>query len=153
LNSALFGRLAAGLTVALLTILIAGSVAAQEPKPAKPAKAAKPAAAKPARPAGTPAASKPKPAAKPAAAVPEPSEVTEMPAAVDPAVEAILDTKPSTPSELVRAAKILAQLNRPTWPRICCRSSWPQSPTERNWAPWCSNSAPRFSRAWPRGRS
>jgi CheY-like chemotaxis protein len=113
LNSALFGRLAAGLTVALLTILIAGSVAAQEPKPAKPAKAAKPAAAKPARPAGTPAASKPKPAAKPAAAVPEPSEVTEMPAAVDPAVEAILDTKPSTPSELVRAAKILAQLNRP----------------------------------------
>jgi hypothetical protein len=51
-------------------------------------------------------------AAKAAAAKAAPSAV-EQAAPEDPAVQAILESKPSTPAEFVRGAKILVDLQRP----------------------------------------
>jgi hypothetical protein len=89
-----------------LAIVGVNAAMAQAPKP-KPPKADKPAAkkaekAKPVEKKANEAEAKPaagKPAAK--AAIPD-----------EPAVAAILETKPTTPEECVRAAKILVDLNR-----------------------------------------
>ena len=105
------------LTMVLLMVLAAGAMApaiwAQPPAgkrpPAKPADGEEqPAAAKSAKPAGKPASGE---AAKGAAKV----GGGERPAAEidDPAVTAVLATKPSTPAECVRAGKILYELKRP----------------------------------------
>jgi len=94
----------------LLTVSLALCVAApawaQDAK-AKPPKVPKPAAEKPEKPAGKAVE---KPAGKAGPTKP-PAEAIAAPE--DSGVAAILAAKPATPAECVRAAKILAELNRP----------------------------------------
>ncbi|MGA2030796.1 MAG: hypothetical protein ABSG68_00945 [Thermoguttaceae bacterium] len=95
------------LAVLLSVMVLLGTAWAQEeePKAAKKAAKARPAAAAKARP--TPAREKDRPepnAADAKVALPPPE---------DPAVAAILETKPKTPAELFRAAKVLADLEHP----------------------------------------
>ena len=87
-----------------LTLAAASAFAQdEEPKPAK--HKPKPAAA----------ASKEKaaPAEKAAPEVSRPTAHAEPSPPDDPAVQAVLETKPSTPAECCRAAKVLAELHRP----------------------------------------
>jgi len=99
--------------VALCFVAIVGvNVAmAQVPKP-KPPKADKPAVKKPEK--AKPVEKKPvEKKAKEAEAKPDAEKPSAKPAPPDdPAVAAILATKPNTPEECIRAAKILAELNR-----------------------------------------
>ena len=96
--------------VAVLAIAIAAAPAsAQQDKAAKKPKAA---AAKRTPAASTPNAKLPASAA-PAAAAKSDEAVEMIEARPDPAVEAVLESKPSTPAELFRGAKILADLGRP----------------------------------------
>jgi hypothetical protein len=106
-------RATARFLIAIVACCFATATVAQAPKPkaAKAEKADKPAAAK----------SEKKPAAKPkpAAAKPGPKAAAKQPAAEvemapeDPAVAAILETKPATPAECASAAKTLADLGHP----------------------------------------
>ncbi|MHB1033931.1 MAG: HEAT repeat domain-containing protein [Pirellulales bacterium] len=86
--------------------------AAPDAKPAEPAPAAGPEepAAQPA-PKAAPAAAKANPPDAKAAAKEPPA--AKAPEIDDPVVNALLETKPTTPRELVRAAKILADLDQP----------------------------------------
>ena len=99
-----------GLVVAMAILSAAWPASAQD---AKPAKKPKPAAAK--RAPSTSAAKPKAPAASaPAAGAAKSEEAMEtVEARPDPAVEAVLESKPSTPGENFRAAKILADLGRP----------------------------------------
>jgi CheY-like chemotaxis protein len=90
------------LTVSL-ALCIASPAWAQEAKP-KPPKVPKPAAEKPAEKAAEKPAGKAGPTKPPVEAIAAPE---------DSGVAAILAAKPATPAECVRAAKILAELNRP----------------------------------------
>ena len=87
-----------------LLVLGHGLARAADAPPAAGEKAAK-----------TPAAAAPaKPAAKPGKADAKPAETAAptLPALPDPAVEAILDAKPTTPAKLFRAATLLVRLKR-----------------------------------------
>lgn len=104
-------RFAAWAVIGLL-VLVHGLAWAADDPPADGKKAAKkPAAAPPAKPAAPTKSAAPaktgKAEAKPAEAVPA------VPALPDPAVEAILEAKPTTPAELFRAATLLVRLKRP----------------------------------------
>jgi hypothetical protein len=96
-----------GLMVALAISLAAAPVFAQEEKPAKKPK---PAAAK--RASSGPLAKPKMPATAAPAATKSDEAVETVEARPDPAVEAVLESKPSTPAEFYRGAKILADLGR-----------------------------------------
>jgi hypothetical protein len=98
------------------------SAVAQEAESKAPAKAkAKAAAPAPAK--------QPKPAAS-NAAEPAPLPVAEE----DPAVRAILDSKPSTPAECAHAAKILADLQRPDLAKVLVKKILDAKPSEEQLA-------------------
>ena len=90
-----------------------------------------------------------KPAAKAAAKAAEQPDA-KAPAVVDmqpedPAVAAILATKPTTPAECVRAAKTLADLGRPDVAKqFLEESARRQARSRSNWPTWASSSARRL---------
>jgi CheY-like chemotaxis protein len=93
--------------VAMAISLAAAPVFAQDEKPAKKPK---PAAAK--RASSGPLAKPKMPATAAPAAAKSDEAVETVEARPDPAVEAVLESKPSTPAEFYRGAKILADLGR-----------------------------------------
>jgi hypothetical protein len=103
-------RIIVRFVMAIAACGFAAVAVAQVAKP-KAAKADKPAVAKPEKkPAAKPKAAVAKPAPKPAAK--QPAAEAEL-APEDPAVEAILAAKPTTPAECASAAKTLADLGHP----------------------------------------
>jgi hypothetical protein len=92
-------NLIAATLTALTLLLSTAALRAQDPPMPDPAAAA---------PVDAPAAAVPG-----AAATPAPATVPALPQPPDPAVDTIVDSNPKTPAELLRAAAILVDLNRP----------------------------------------
>ena len=101
-----------------LMLAVAAAAIAQEEEPKAPAAKAKPAHK---------AAPTEKAAGKSAAA-------PEVPLPEDPAVQAVLESKPATPAECSRAAKILATLQRPDLAKILLKKVLDANPTEQQLA-------------------
>ena len=108
-----------------MILLAAAAVFAQEEKP-KAAKKPKPAAAHP-------AAAAAKAPAGTAAPTGEPAEV-QVPQPDDPAVQAILESNPTTAAEYSRGAKILADLQRPDLAKTFLQKALDTKPSEQQLA-------------------
>ena len=115
----------AALASGLMLIVAASAVAQEEAEKKAPA-----AKANPVHPA--PAAERAKaPAEKTAGKA---AESVELPPPEDPAVQAVLESKPTTPAECVRAAKVLADLQRPDLAKILLKKVLDAKPADQQLA-------------------
>ena len=71
----------------------------------------------------------------------------------DPAVTALLETKPTTPPDCFGRPEPWSIFVGPIWPRCFCRRSWRPRQTTSNWPPWSRSSVRLRSRNCRSSRS